>query len=451
MELKDKNILVVGLGKSGISVCRFLKKRGACVTATDMALKEDLGKAAHIVSEMGVVTYFGSHGDQLFESADLIVLSPGVPHTIPPVKKALVKGVRVIGEMELASIFIQEPIVAVTGTNGKTTTTRLIGEILEHSGLKVYVGGNIGNPLIDYADDSSKADVVVAEVSSFQLDTIDSFKPKVSVLLNITEDHLDRYTDFKAYALSKARIFENQDKTDTAVINGLDPYAGMVSKNIKSRKLFFNSSSKTEKGAFVNNSKIFIQNVKSKVLHVNSKGLMGRHNRENAAAATLAAMAVGATYEGAQSVMDKFNGLPHRLEYVDTIDGIRYFDDSKATNVGAVARALETFDSPVILIMGGRDKGGDYGVLGSLITKHVKSLVVMGEAKKKIKASFGEFAPVRQVDSMKQAASIAHDMADPGDSVILSPACSSFDMFESYGQRGDMFKIEIARIKKEHQ
>ncbi len=429
-----------------MAVCRFLQKRGAGVTITDSKSTETLGDMARTVKEMGVKTVFGGHQADMFETADLVVLSPGVPHTILPVKNAMDKGVKVIGEMELASAFIKEPIVAVTGTNGKTTTTKLLGEMLESSGLKVYVGGNIGNPLIGYADEDVRADVVVAEVSSFQLDTIDGFKPAVAVLLNITEDHLDRYPDFKAYAASKGRIFKNQDEYDTAVMNGHDQQIRLVSKNIKSRKLFFNAV-ENEKGAFVNDRKIVIHSEKNEVLHVTSKGLLGKHNLENVAAAGLAAHAAGGTWEGIQNAVNNFKGLPHRLEYVDTINGVDFFDDSKATNVDAVARALETFTGPVILIMGGRDKGGDYGVLNELIAKKVKRLMVMGEAKDKITDAFGHRASVKQASSIQEAAWMAYQEAGPGDSVLLSPACSSFDMFESYGQRGEAFKKEIAGIR----
>jgi UDP-N-acetylmuramoylalanine--D-glutamate ligase len=324
----------------------------------------------------------------------------------------------------------------VTGTNGKTTTTTLLGEMLKNSGQKVFVGGNIGNPLIDYVDKGEKAEVIVAEVSSFQLDTIDTFRPKVAVALNITEDHLDRYSDFAAYARAKARIFENQKESDVAVFNGLDPFIGSICKNIKSKKLpFYNQS--------VNDAEI---NTFFKSLDFSSINLPGKHNLENAYAASLAALTIGGSLEGIQSALSNFKGLPHRLEYVATINGVSFFNDSKATNVNAVARALETFSKPIILIMGGRDKGGNFQTLRDLVRRCVKKLIVLGEAKEDILFALGDITSTKRASSMEDAVLSAYHAAARGDVVLLSPACASFDMYAGYAQRGENFCRAVGKL-----
>ncbi len=442
MELANKNILIVGLRVSGVATACFLKNKGAFVTVTDIAREEDLGSCVQTVREMGVETELGKHRIETFESADLIVLSPGVPHTILPIKRAEEKGIAVIGEVELAYRFIREPIVAVTGTNGKTTTTVLLGKMLENSGFTVFVGGNIGNPLINYVNEEKKAEIVVAEISSFQLDTIDTFRPKVGVLLNISEDHLDRYPDFAAYARAKARIFENQQNTDTAVLNASDPLISSIARNILSLKLFFNSSAKTKEGIRINDKRIAFRNL----LNLSCANLTGRHNIENASAAALAALAAGGTVEGIQLALNNFHGLPHRLEHVATINNVGYFNDSKATNVNATARALETFSESIILIMGGRDKGGDYYPLNNLVQKHVKELILMGEAKEEIKSALGHIKPTKIVSTMEDAVFQAYHTAVPGDVVLLSPACSSFDMYDSYAERGEVFRKAVRNL-----
>ena len=380
MELENKKILIVGLGISGLAVAEFLIKQGASVKITDSASEDQLTDYLPRIAKMNVSLEIGRHSAESFENADIIVLSPGVPHRIKPIVKARKKGIPVIGEVELASMFIKEPVVAITGTNGKTTTTTLVGKMLEESGRKVFVGGNIGNPLISYVDkyvrQEEKAEIIVAEVSSFQLDTIETFRPKVSVLLNITEDHLDRYSDFEAYARSKSRIFENQNTNDTAILNGSDAYVKKVSEKIDAQKLYFYRKDDFFEERFENYFKTaaWSQNIQSGSLDFLCPGLPGMHNRENICAASLAAAAAGGTPKGIRSALKKFKGLPHRLEYVTTKYDVRFYDDSKATNIDAVARALDAFTEDVILIMGGRDKGGDYNLLKEKVCKHTKKL-----------------------------------------------------------------------------
>jgi UDP-N-acetylmuramoylalanine--D-glutamate ligase len=465
MNLKNKKIVVVGLGRTGLAVARFLTQAHAVVVVTDTADEVALGDQVRQIKQLGVKTELGQHRNDTFENADLIVISPGVPHTIEPVIRAQNRGIPIIGEVELASRFIREPLVAVTGTNGKTTTTELIGAMLKSTGHRVFVGGNIGKPLIGYVEAGQVADVVVAEISSFQLDTIKHFRPKVSVLLNISRDHLDRYPDFDAYANSKMRLFENQQENDTAVLNGADAQVVSRTGHIKCQKLIYPNPQSNENGAFLADSRITlklnnakylnqkIQNPKSKVqnelsVDTAAAGFLGRHNLENACAAILAALAAGATVEGIQVALNQFQGSAHRLEYIETINEARYFNDSKATNVEAVVRALECFSQPVILIMGGRDKGDDFKALGDAVRKHAKKLIVMGEAAPVISSALAQIIPATPASSMQDAVQKANETAAPGEIVLLSPACASFDMYDNYAHRGDDFRKEVMKLKK---
>lgn len=462
MDFYQKNILIVGLGISGMAAVRFAKNRGASVTVTDIAEEKDLGAYLPEILKMGVHIELGRHHVKTFENADLIIVSPGVPHTIPPILRAKEKGVPVLGEFELASRYIREPVIAITGTNGKTTTTRLLGRMLENSGFKVFMGGNIGNPLIDYPDSGGIADIVVAEVSSFQLDTIDTFRPRISVMLNISADHLDRYPDFESYVRSKCRIFENQRESDIAVLNGSDPVICLISKEFRARKLFFyhhgNSHAKNPEyavlrrinGQNIPEIRIYTQENPDGFLDLSKVNLIGRHNMENAAAASLAALASGGTLEGIQSALNNFEGLSHRLEYIKTIHDIRFYDDSKGTNIDATARALEVFSKPVVLIMGGRDKGGDFKQLRGLVRQHAKKLIVMGEAGNDIKSVLEDTCKegVQTASEMEEAVRLAYRAAAPGDVVLLSPGCSSFDMYSSYAERGEAFCIAVERLAR---
>ena len=458
MELAEKNITVVGLGKTGMALARFLKKRGAVVVVTDVAAEKDLGPQVQELRQMGIALELDRHRPETFQAADLIVLSPGVPHTIAPVIRAQETGTAVMGEIELASRFIKEPIVAVTGTNGKTTTTELLGDMLKRSGLDVFVGGNIGNPLIGYVDEGRKADAVVAEISSFQLDTIDHFRAQIGVLLNITIDHLDRYPDFEAYAASKMRLFENQQPGDLAVLNSSDPLVRSLTANLKNKKLIYPQANENEDGAVINGSHIRF--------HINDPGLLdlnrqrqwsldlsriklrGRHNLENACAAGLAAIAAGARPEAIQEALNQFQGGAHRLEYLDTIDDVEFYNDSKATNVDAVIRAVQCFSKPLVLIMGGLDKGSNFEPLREIFRGHIKSLIVMGQAAGLIQAALGNLTLTVAATSMQDAVKQARQAASPGDVVLLSPGCASFDMYDSYAQRGDDFRKEVMNSKE---
>ncbi len=464
MELNQKNILIVGLGVSGVSAARFAKTRGGIVTVTDIAKEDELTAYLPEIREIGVKTELGQHRIETFEKADLIIISPGVPHTILPIKHAETKGIPILGELELASRYIREPIVAVSGTNGKTTTTRLLGRMLENSGFDVFVGGNIGNPLIDYAAGGKTADIVVAEVSSFQLDTIDTFRPKVSVLLNISEDHLDRYLNFESYVRSKGRIFKNQTGSDTAVINGSDPYISSMRKTIRARVLPFyqqgHIDGKHKEYALIKRCdrqhapgiEIFVKEDPEGFFDLSKVNFLGRHNMENAAAAALATLAAGGSQGGIQSALNDFKGLSHRLEFVKIINEVHFYDDSKGTNIDAVARALEVFETPVILIMGGRDKGGDYKRLRELVRRHAKKLIVMGEAGNMIKSALEDVCRegAQTASEMEDAVHSAYLSATPGDIVLLSPGCSSFDMYKNYAQRGEAFCRAVENLTREN-
>ena len=466
MNLKGKRIVVVGLGRTGLAAARFLHGRGARVVVSDKATEKELGDAVGALGQLGIRVELGPHRAASFQNADLILVSPGVAHTIEPIAQANARGVPVIGEVELASAFIKEPIIAVTGTNGKTTTTALLGEMLKDSGIQAFVGGNIGNPLIEYVRQEQKAQIVVAEISSFQLDTIANFRPKVSVLLNITTDHLDRYPDFEAYANSKMRIFRNQRADDVAVLNGSDPLIRAKTKSIKSQRVFFPSLEADEQGAILNEKRIILnlnklKRIQSEIriqhsvfsiqqyLDISKMLLRGRHNFENACAASLAALAGGATLDGIQKTLDHFKGLAHRLEHVATINAVDYYNDSKATNVDGVLRALECFSKPVLLLMGGRDKGGNFKALQDSIRQHAKELIVMGEATESIRSVLGRQTVTKVASSMQEAVETAFQDAVPQDVVLLSPGCASFDWYSNYAERGNDFRRAVEKLKKD--
>ncbi len=448
MEVDNKHFVVVGLARSGIAVARFLKRHGARVTVTDQADEKGLGSAVAEAHEIGAIVELGGHNEATFASADGVVISPGVPHTLPAFEAARTRGIPVIGEVELAARFIKVPIVAITGTNGKTTTTELLGSMLAAAGMKVYVGGNIGNPLIEIADRQVSLDVIVAEISSFQLDTTSTFRPHVAVLLNISPDHLDRYPDIDAYAASKGRIWTNQGPEDFAICHGNDPLVQQQSSTIKARQLnFFASPPKNGQpgqGAIITPKQIAISvpGISAGRIDLSRTSLIGPHNRENIAAAGLAALTCGASLESIQSALDEFKTLAHRLEPVGNVGGIMFVNDSKATNVDAVIRALECFNQPVVLIMGGRNKGYNFGTLDAHVRKHVKKLIVIGEARKEIADALQQSPRqgIEEAADMASAVQKAFAAARPGETVLLSPACASFDMFGSYAERGEKFR-----------
>ncbi|WP_092348128.1 UDP-N-acetylmuramoyl-L-alanine--D-glutamate ligase [Candidatus Chrysopegis kryptomonas] len=448
--IKGKKISVIGGARSGLAVAKLLKKFGADVFISDMKKPEEIKYVKFTLQELdelGIKYEFGGHSESVFE-CDFMVISPGVPSNSEVVKKAVERGLKVLSEIEVASWFCKAPIVAVTGTNGKTTTTSLIGHIFKTAGFKTIVAGNIGSPFSDYVLDVDEESVVVLEVSSFQLDHIESFKPKVAVLLNITPDHLDRYASFSDYILSKFRIFKNQRSDDFAVYNYDDEIVQPYVEQLDVIKMPFSVLEKLSCGAFVEDDYLVFnfKNKKERILKMSELRLRGIHNVYNSLAAALAARAMEVKDEIIRESLKSFEGVPHRLEFVREINGVKFINDSKATNVNSLWYALESFDEPIILIAGGRDKGNDYSKVYDLVRRKVKLILAIGESREKVYNEFKNLTRVIKVDSMEEAVRRAYEEARPGDVVLLSPACASFDMFEDFEHRGEVFKKLVNQL-----
>jgi UDP-N-acetylmuramoylalanine--D-glutamate ligase len=445
MDLEGKKVLVVGLARTGLATAKFLKTRGSIVSTTEAKPKEEMEEAIQELDGMEISMEWGGHHTETFLRQDLIVVSPGVDLRIGPIQKALKKGIRVISEIELAYHFLDIPLIAVTGTNGKTTTTLLIGEMLKEEGKKVGVGGNVGDPLILFAEGKDRWEILVAEISSFQLEGIEDFRPRCSALLNITEDHLDRYLKYEDYIEAKIRIFKNQNSGDVAVINGDDPIVMKSGERLKAKKVLFSLRERVDEGAFSDGQEILLRlggvEEKYSLVHTPLKGI---HNVENMMAALTTARIFGSSKKAIQTVLNRFEGLEHRLEFVREIEGVRFYNDSKGTNVGSVVKSLQSFQEPVILIAGGKDKMGDLSPLREVIKSRVKRLIFIGEAKERMGRELGDLADTTMAGTLEEAVLLAHQVAKRGDVVLLSPACSSFDMFKDYKERGEIFK-EIVR------
>jgi UDP-N-acetylmuramoylalanine--D-glutamate ligase len=439
-DLRNKKVLVVGLAKSGLATAEFLVNRGARVTVTDHQSASELGSTVDSAQRLGCSLALAGHPVEVFTQADLIVVSPGVPLELPELKEAQSRRIPIIGELELASRFLQLPVVAISGTNGKTTTTALVGDMLKHSGKRVFVGGNIGNPLITLIDEKEPFEVAVVEVSSFQLDAMETFHPQVAILLNISEDHLDRYPSFADYVASKCRLFANQSEEDMAVVPARDPLI-TVRCTIRSRQLNF-SLTKNSAHAYLDSGWLMCRVMPGPLRRydLHHWRLIGKHNQQNLLAAVLAATSMGAKPEAIQKTIDSFEPMPHRMELVHHWRGIRFYNDSKGTNVDSVVRSLESFSSPIILIAGGRDKEGSYDPLVSLVRQRVKMLVLMGEARFRLAEALGSLSCTVVVEDMDGAVQVALGAAVAGDVVLLSPACSSFDLYEDYKARGEHFR-----------
>jgi len=447
MDPKGKKVLVVGLARTGIATAKFLKAKGSLVTATEVKPKEEMGEAVQALKGMDISTEWGGHQTEAFLKQDIIVVSPGVDLSIEPIQKAVKYGVRVISEIELAYHFIHVPIIAVTGTNGKTTTTLLVGEMLKEDGRKVGVGGNVGEPLILFADGKDRWEALVVEISSFQLEAIEDFRPRISVLLNITEDHLDRYPRYDDYIEAKVRIFANQNSGDLAVLNRDDPIIMQFREKVKAKKVLFSLKEKLGKGAFSNGQTISLRlGGEGEEYSLAKTPLKGIHNVENMMAALTTARIFGCSKKSIQDVLNRFKGLEHRLEFVREIGGVRFYNDSKGTNVGSVVKSLQSFSEPVTLIAGGKDKNGDLSPLEALIQKRVKHLILIGEAKDRMNRELGGLTDTVMAKTMEKAVLLAHQKAKAGEVVLLSPACSSFDMFKDYKERGKVFKETVKRL-----
>ncbi|WP_026842934.1 UDP-N-acetylmuramoyl-L-alanine--D-glutamate ligase [Citrifermentans bremense] len=449
MELKDKKILVVGLAKTGVAVTRFLARAGAFVTVTDMREEEALSDVLAELSDLDITYELGRHIPYSFLMADLIVVSPGVPMDIKPLEMARAQKRRVVSEVELASWFIKAPMVAITGTNGKTTTTTLTGEIFKACGFETFVGGNIGNPLIELAESGQEVSRVVVELSSFQLEGVESFRPDVAVLLNITEDHLDRYHSFQEYIDAKLRIFENQTADDFAVLNIDDPLVAACASKLKAQLFPMSRLHELEEGISYRDGFITFSH-KGKVLRFGTEGfkLKGVHNLDNIMASLASTLLMRCDGDCAYEAVKNFKGLPHRMELVEEIDGVAYYEDSKGTNVGSVVKSLESFDSGITLIAGGKDKGGSYEPLAPLVESRVSHLVLIGEAKARMREALGALTDTHEAQTLEEAVEIARRLTKPGGVVLFSPACSSFDMFKNYEERAQRFKAAVRAGKK---
>ena len=454
MDLKNKRVLVVGAGKSGIAAARFLLGRGAKVTVSDSRSAAALAGELPAMMDAGIMVESGGHGLLTFRRQDLIVISPGVPLETPEVARVRALGMPVIGELELASRFLDGQTIAITGSNGKTTTTTLVGEMLKRAGLATLVGGNIGTPVIDLIALSTGATWNVLEVSSFQLETVETFRPRIAAVLNITPDHLDRHKSFERYAAAKARITERQDAEDFLVLNGEDKASQMVAAHrfaeggvewrTRAQIFWFSSRRPIKQGAFLHGGSIAYvgrEGAKAEpVMPVAEISLRGAHNVENVLAAVTIARLAGVDAPMIREAVREFRAVEHRLELIRLRDGVEFYNDSKATNVDAAMKAVASFPGGVHLILGGKDKDSDYGVMAPLLRERVRVVYTIGSAAEKIRAALGGVVKMVEAETMERAVAQASQAATAGDVVLLAPACSSFDQFENYEHRGRVFR-----------
>jgi UDP-N-acetylmuramoylalanine--D-glutamate ligase len=450
VEFDGKQVLVVGMARSGLAAADLLSKNRAKVRVSDTRSRDQLAHEIQKLEEAGLSYEVGGHRLESFLEADVIVVSPGVPLDITELKMARERGKPILSELELACRFLRGKIIGITGTNGKTTTTSLVGEILKTAGFRVQVGGNIGTALSALVEPSTPETLNVVEISSFQLEAIHSFRPDIAVILNITPDHLDRHKNFAEYIRVKLNIFRNQKSSDFAVLNREDLNLSGISGTIRADIWWFSNRRNVESGTGVDGSQlVFRRENKVEVqIPVEKIQLRGSHNLENIAAAITVARLVGAAPATVVDAVSRFKGVEHRLELVGEIHGVKFYNDSKATNVDATIKALEAFESGLILILGGKDKGSDYTLLRCLIPTRVKTIILLGEASAKIRGQLEGTVPIEQANSMREAVDIGFQSARQGDTVLLAPACASFDMFQNFEHRGHMFKEAVQQLKE---
>ncbi len=445
--LEGKKVIVLGLARSGLAAVRFLLGMGALVRATDMKKMTEIKGLSGIERSANLELYLGGHPDEILAGAHLLVISPGVNERIPFVKKAIENRIPVISELELAAGYIDKPLIAVTGTNGKTTTTTLIGEMLTSNGGQCVVAGNIGRAVSLEVDNINRSELGILETSSFQLAGCREFHSRGALILNVTPDHQDRHPTMADYLAAKAKIFENQAETDWTVLNFDDQLCRSLAEKCPGTVYYFSRSEKVEKGMFLENGWLVFKDEagEKKIIRRSEIALEGLHNLENFLAASLAVTIMGVDRSAIRQVAGAFKGLAHRLETVATIKGVRFINDSKGTNIDAVRKSLLSFEgAPVILIMGGRDKGGDFGALKPLIKERVKSLVLLGEAAPKLAETFKGCCGITLVSSLAEGVKTAVVTARSGDIVLLSPGCTSWYMFRDYQERGDLFKKAVS-------
>ena len=454
IDLSGKQVLVVGLARTGIATALFCAARGARVTATEERAEPEIAETAAKLRAAGVTLELCGHRPGTFVEQDLIVPSPGVPPTMPALAAARAIGIPVWSEIELAWRFLRGRLICITGSNGKTTTTSLVGHILETAGLPVQVAGNIGTPLISRVDVSSDLGFTVVEASSFQLESISAFRPDVAVLLNLTPDHIDRHGSFQGYVRAKARLFENQTEHDAAVINADDAEAAQNAPATP-RVIWFSRQKRVASGCFLRGDELVFRcagedGAETVLLHRADIGLRGNHNVENVLAAVTAAKLAGVEPAVIAEGVRTFAGVEHRIEFVETVLGVDYFNDSKATNVDATLKALDAFPGNVLVILGGKDKGSDYTILRDALARHARMALLIGTAADKIEAQLAGAVPVERAGTMARAVEIAAQRAQPGDTVLLAPACASFDQFENYEHRGRVFKQLVRELAQKN-
>jgi UDP-N-acetylmuramoylalanine--D-glutamate ligase len=449
MEFAKKKVLVVGMGKSGLSAGRWLSKQGAEVIISDIKTESEIGESQlRELANLGVRLEAGGHKEKTFTNVDMIIVSPGIPLDMPPLQIAKRHNIPIMGEMALAVELVDIPIVAVTGTNGKSTAVSLIGSMLKNTGIRVFIGGNIGTPFIDYVAGGQKVDYAVLEVSSFQLDTMERFSPTVSLLLNISPDHLDRYTDYEDYVRSKLRICESQGYGQYAILNDDDARLADFIPKGDIAVLRYGLKERENRHAFVDRNKLVARLSKKRVtvFDLTRYALPGEHNLGNLMGSVLAVLALNSNITGIQGTINHFKGLPHRMERIARIRGVDFINDSKATNVDASVRSITSFNRPVILIAGGRHKGADYAPLVTAAKSRVKKVILLGEARTLIADAFTDIIPFQFADTMEEAVLKAFTSAEADDVVLLAPACASFDMFADYADRGNRFRQAVERI-----
>ncbi len=456
-DLKDKKILIVGMAKTGVALARFLTKQGAAVTISDHKSKAELAGFLEQIEGLNVTLELGGHTPKTFLAQDLVVLSPGVPPHLKIFDYARSQGVKVTGEFEFTAQFVKEPMIAITGTNGKTTTSDLIHQFLKESGIKTWLGGNFGEPLCEYLMQEEKAQVIICEVSSFMLEHAEKFNPQNIVFTNLAENHLDRYRSMEEYVNAKRKIFLNVNQSTTSILNADDNAVVELARDPavqRGRIFYFSRKPALEPqimnigGAVTIKDQVRVRTgPEIEYYSVANTKMRGKHSHENIMAAILAAREHGARHEAIQRVIDNHSGMAHRLEYVRRVGGVEFYNDSKATNVHAVMRALDAFDENVILIMGGKDTNLNYVPLKERIQKKVKTLILVGEAKERINRDVGDFSETFLIGTFEEAVLIAYQKSRISDIVLMSPGASSFDMFDSYVERGNYYKEIVNKFK----
>lgn len=446
MDLKEKKVLVVGLAKTGEALCDFLLKRGAAVTVSEKKTPEEIGPKLRSWTQRGVHVETSGHNRKTFLNADLIVPSPGVPF-LSELVEAQNHGIKIISEVELAYRFLKGNIVGITGSNGKSTTATLVHKILDDAGLKAYLAGNIKTPLIKFVENSRDDHIYVTELSSFQLKHTERFKASISVFLNVTPDHLDWHRSFDDYYESKKKLIFTQTEGDKAVLNRDDPLVWSLHKG-NFQTYAFSREKKVSQGCYIENDWIILSDdQETKLIEKSKIPLLGIHNQENVMASALVGYLSGLPVSKITSSIQTFKGLPHRLEKVSTLREVEYYNDSKATNVDATLKSIQSFNKKIILILGGRDKGGEFGRLRGPIKGRVKKIILIGEASEKITQTLKNSIPMNRASSLQEAVHMGFDSAEPGEVVLLAPACTSFDMFQNFEERGDIFKQEVLSLK----